>query len=136
MRKETPMVMFHLLGILFFPSIIADEMKIYENGSVHWIRDWTMEEKNVTLEGIGGRFGGKNDTTKELVGVNTEMKYIVDSPLKTTIGKLEKEIKIEGCQHIGCNIILRFGDGTVFYKQGINKSNDKIIIDLGSGQSQ
>ena len=105
------MIIFLLLGILFFPSIIADEIKISENGSIHWIRYWE--------EG------------------NTQMIYKIESPLTSAIGKLEKETKIEGCQHIGgCNIILRFGDGTVFYEEKIDKNIDKIIIDLGLGQGQ
>ena len=64
------------------------------------------------------------------------MKYIIESPLTTTIGKLEKETKIKGCQHIGCDIILRFGDGTVFHRERINKNIDKIVIDLGPEQGQ
>ena len=128
------MAIIHLFGILIFPRIIADEMKIYENGSVHWIRDWKEQETNSTLAEIGNRIDGNNTTTKEVVGVNTEMKYIIDSPLTTTIGKLIKETKIEGCQSNGCNIILRFANGTVFYEKRINKSIDKIIIDLGSGK--
>ena len=35
--------------------------------------------------------------------------------------------------HRGCNIILRFGNGTVFYEERINHDKDKIVIDLGQG---
>ena len=131
------MVIFLLLGILFFPRIIADEIKIDENGSVHWIRNWKEVDKNNTLAFFndnGKTYYVNKGRIKELVAVNTEMKYKIDSPLNTTIGKLEKETKIEGCQHRGCNIILRFGDGTVFYQERIYKSIDKIVIDLGQSR--
>ena len=78
----------------------------------------------------------ENGVEKVLVAKNTEMQYKIDSPLTTTIGKLEKETKIEGCQYRGCNITLRFGDGTFFYSKRINKSIDKIIINLGPRQGQ
>ena len=126
------MVNFLILGILFFPRIIADEIKIYEDGSVHWIRN-SKEEKN---DDHSETVYVKNDTEKELVAENPEMKYIIKSPLTNTIGKLEKETKIEGCQYRGCNIILQFGDGTEFYEENIDKSIDKISIDLGPGQGQ
>ena len=105
------MLIFLMLGIFLFPKINADEIKIEENGSVHWIREWKEEHQ---------------------VAVNTEMKYIIDSPLSTTIGRLEKETKLEGCQHIGgCKIIMTFGDGVIFYEETIETSIDKIEIDLG-----
>ena len=67
-----------------------------------------------------------------MVGVNTQMEYKIGSPLTTSIGSLEKETKIEGCQHIGgCRIILRFGDGTIFHEEQILTSVDNIEIDLG-----
>ena len=110
------MLIFLILGVLLFPKINADEIKIVEDGSVQWIR----------LRKLGPE-------TKQVV-VNTEMKYKIESPLHSTIGKLEKETKIEGCQHRGCNIILRFGDGTVFYQERIYKSIDKIVIDLGQSR--
>ena len=125
-----------LVGILFFPRIIADEIKIYEDGSVYWIRDWDEEETNATTATVGENGTAiyvNNGTKKDLVAKNTEMKYIIDSPLTTTIGKLIKETKIEGCQHRGCNIILRFGNGTILHEGRINKSIDKITIDLGPG---
>ena len=113
------MVIFILLGLLFFPNIIADEIKISENGSVHWIRDSEVKKND-----------DHSDTSyvNDWVAVNPEMKYIIESPLTTTIGKLEKETKIEGCQYRGCSIILRFGDGTVFHRERIDKNIDKIII--------
>ena len=125
------MVIFLILGILFFPRIIADEIKISEDGSVRWIRN---SEGNQTDDHSETAY--VNDTGKDLVAVNPEMKYIIESPLTTTIGKLEKETKIEGCQYRGCNLILRFGDGTVFHEESIDKSIDKIVIDLGPGQGQ
>ena len=117
------MVIFYLFGALFFSRIIADEMKIDENGSVHWIRNWKETREQ-----------SRNGVINQLVGVNTEMKYIVDSPLNATIGILIKETKVDGCQREDCNIILRFGNGTVFYRKRINNSIDKIVIDLGKGQ--
>ena len=117
------MVIFYLFGALFFSRIIADEMKINENGSVHWIRNWKETREQ-----------SRNGVINQLVGVNTEMKYIVDSPLNATIGKLIKETKVDGCQREDCNIILRSGNGTVFYRKRINNSIDKIVIDLGTGQ--
>ena len=78
-----------IFGIFFLPSIIADEIKIYENGSVHWIRNWKEVEEKVN----------STTTIKILEEVNTEMKYFINSPLTTTIGTLEKDTKIEGCQH-------------------------------------
>ena len=82
------MVIFYLFGALFFSRIIADEMKINENGSVHWIRNWKEVEEKVN----------STTTIKILEEVNTEMKYFINSPLTTTIGTLEKDTKIEGCQ--------------------------------------
>ena len=121
------MLKFLILGIFLFPKINADEIKINEDGSVHWIRDWKEEE-------IDDRHW--NDK-KTLVAVNTEMIYKIDSPLSTTIGRLEKETKIEGCQHIGgCEIILTFGDGEIFYQEYIRTSVDKIRIDLGKALGQ
>ena len=117
------MVIFYLFGALFFSRIIADEMKIDENGTVHWIRNWKETREQ-----------SRNGVINQLVGVNTEMKYIVDSPLNATIGKLIKETKVDGCQREDCNIILRFGNGTVFYRKRITNSIDKIVIDLGTGQ--
>ena len=150
------MIIFLILGILFLPSIIADEIKIYEDGSVQWIREGKNVVKpniavhyNYTTKKVWNKTANAymNITTKkpyevirgnrtELVAENTEMKYIIESPLTTTIGKLEKETKIEGCQYRDCNVILRFGDGTIFHRETINKTIDKIIIDLGSGQGQ
>ena len=128
------MAMFYMfVGILLFPRIIADEIKIYENGSVHWIRDGNIEDVAIWKK-INDTVSVYNGTEKVLVAKNTEMKYMIDSPLTTTIGRLIKETKIEGCQSNGCNIILRFANGTVFYEKRINKSIDKIIIDLGSGK--
>ena len=121
------MLIFLILGILFFPRIIADEIKISEDGSVHWIRDSEVKKNDDHSE---------TSYVNDWVAVNPEMKYIIESPLTTTIGKLEKETKIEGCQHRGCNLILRFGDGTVFYSEIIDKSIDKIVIDLGPGQGR
>ena len=121
------MLKFLILGIFLFPKINADEIKINEDGSVHWIRDWKEEE-------IDDRHW--NDK-KTLVAVNTEMKYKIESPLSTTIGRLEKETKIEGCQHIGgSEIILTFGGGEVFYQEHIRTSIDKIRIDLGKALGQ
>ena len=108
-----------IFGIFFIPIIIADEIKIFKNGSVYWIRNWKEVEITSTL--------------KKLVAVNTEMIYKIESPLTKTIGKLEKETKIEGCNYRDCNIILRFGNGVVFHKKRIDNRIDKIIIDLGSG---
>ena len=135
------MAIFYLfLSFLFFPRIIADEIKIYENGSVHWIRDWEMEdvpiEKIIWDENKNQTIYVKNGIKNVLVAKNTEMKYIIDSPLTTTIGKLIKETKIEGCQQRGCNLTLRFGDGTILHSERIKKSIDKIKIDLGPGKSQ
>ena len=123
------MLKFLILGIFLFPKINADEIKINEDGSVNWIRDWKEKE-------IDARHWNDNEpvTEKRLVAValNSEMKYKIASPLSTTIGRLEKETKIEGCQHIGgCKIILTFGDGEIFYEQDIRTSKDKIRIDLG-----
>ena len=123
MKYRTKIAIFFLFGIIFFPRIFADEIKIYENGSVYWIRDWKETEEKIN----------STTTMKKLVEVNTEMKYIIDSPFTATIGKLIKETNIEGCQYIGCNITLRFGNGNVFHKKRIENSIDKIIIDLGSG---
>ena len=121
------MLKFLILGIFLFPKINADEIKINEDGSVHWIRDWKEEE-------IDARHW--NDK-KTLVAVNTEMIYKIESPLSTTIGRLEKETKIEGCQYIGgCEIILTFGDGEIFYQEHIRTSVDKIRIDLGKALGQ
>ena len=78
-----------MLGILFFQSNIADEIKIYKNGSVHWMRNWKEVEEKVN----------NTTTIKNFQEVNTEMKYFINSPLTTTIGTLEKETKIKGCQH-------------------------------------
>ena len=105
------MVIFLLLGVLFFPSIIADEIKIFENGSVHWIidgkekevdalfDDWINENKTVAK---------KNGTKMVLEAENTELKYIIESPLTTTIGKLEKETKYLNYQDIYLLITLWF----------------------------
>lgn len=101
----------------------CNDNKISEDGSVHWIMNFDEEKKG---------------TTGNVVPVNTEMKYKIESPLTTTIGILEKETKIEGCQHRhrGCDIILRFAEGTIFHRERINKSIDKIVIDLGAEQGQ
>ena len=123
MKHRTNMAIFCIFKIFFLPSIIADEIKISENGSVHWIRNWKETREQ-----------SRNGVINQLVGVNTEMKYIVDSPLNATIGKLIKETKVDGCQREDCNIILRSGNGTVFYRKRINNSIDKIVIDLGTGQ--
>ena len=115
--QQATMLIFLIFGIFFFPQITADEIQINQDGSVHWLRDW----KEVVIE-----------DKLELEAVNSEMKYKIDSPLSTTIGSLEKETKLEGCQHIGgCKIILRFGDGTIFYEEPIETRIKKIKIDLG-----
>ena len=121
--QQATMLIFLIFGIFFFPKIIADEIKINENGSVHWLRDWQEEVRKDKLE---------------LDAVNSEMKYKIDSPLSTTIGSLEKGTKLEGCEHIGgCKIILRFGDGTIFHEEPIETRIEKIKIDLGrTGQGQ
>ena len=92
------MLIFGILGICFFPKIIAeDEIKIYQNKSIHWKRhcDERSEDKpNICLTKRG----------------NTEMKYLIDSPDKSEVGKLVKDTKIEGCQNIGeCTLILQLG---------------------------
>ena len=87
------MLLFILFGIFFFPNINAeeeDEIKIYQNKSINWIRYCEKE----TVDGCK----------------NTEMKYIIDSPHTSAIGKLVKKTKIEGCQHIGgCGLVLQLG---------------------------
>ena len=92
------MLIFGILGICFFPKIIAeDEIKIYQNKSIHWKRhcDERSEDKpDICLTKRG----------------NTEMKYLIDSPDKSEVGKLVKDTKIEGCQNIGeCTLILQLG---------------------------
>ena len=124
------MLIFLILGIFFPHKILADEIMIEENGGVHWIRDWeeVVKDNFITLSYKKVKFGNRT----ELKGVNTEMKYKINSPLTTSVGSLEKETKIEGCQHIsGCRIILRFGDGTIFHEEQILTSVDNIEIDLG-----
>ena len=91
------MLIFGILGICFFPKIIAeDDIKIYQNKTIQWTRhcDKRSEDKpEICME-----------------HKNTEMKYIIDSPDKSEIGKLVKETKIEGCQNIGeCTLILQLG---------------------------
>jgi len=96
------MLIFLILGIFLLPKLNADEIKINEDGSVHWIRDWKEEEI------FRARHWNDKEPVAEktLVPVNSEMIYKVASPLSSTIGRLEKETKIEGCQHIGgCKII-------------------------------
>ena len=92
------MLIFGLFGIFFFPKINAqDEMKIDQNKNIHWKRHC----EKVTNDAKGYSC---------LKAKNTEMKYIIDSPDTSAIGKLVKETKIEGCQNIGgCNLILKLG---------------------------
>ena len=94
----TTMLIFGLFGIFFFPKINAqDEMKIDQNKNIHWKRHC----EKVTNDAKGYSC---------LKAKNTEMKYIIDSPDTSAIGKLVKETKIEGCQNIGgCNLILKLG---------------------------
>ena len=92
------MLIFLIFGIFFFPKITAeDEIEIYRNKSIHWkIRCETEKETSTGYECVESK--------------NTEMKYIVESPQNVSIGKLVKETKIEGCQHVGgCNLILQLG---------------------------
>ena len=58
--QQATMLIFLIFGIFFFPKITADEIQIYQNGSVNWLRDW----KEVVIE-----------NKLELEAVNSEMKY-------------------------------------------------------------
>ena len=130
----TRMLIFLLLGIFLPSKILADEIKIEENGGVLWIRDWKEEVKHniVQRRNKTESYDVLLGNRRELEGVNTEMKYKINSPFTTSVGKLEKETKITGCQHIGgCRIILRFGDGVIFHEEQILTSVDNIEIDLG-----
>ena len=118
------MLIFIIFGIFFFPRINAEKCKIetiniYQNtiqrqiqtdrnNSIHWKRCVKSE--------------------------NTEMEYLIDSPMTKSIGRLVKETKIYGCQDLigGCNLILRFGDGRIFYNETIERDLPKIDIDLGT----
>ena len=94
------MLIFIIFGTLFFPKINAqDEIKIYPNENIHWKRHCEKDEPN------------KRNKRVCLETKNTEMKYIIDSPDTSAIGKLVKETKIEGCQHVvgGCTLILKLG---------------------------
>ena len=92
------MLIFGIFGIFFFQNVNAqDDIKIYQNKTIHWTRhcDERKEDRpDICLTKRG----------------NTEMKYMIDSPDKSAIGKLVKETKIEGCQNIGgCDLILQLG---------------------------
>ena len=91
------MLILIIFGIFLFPKISAeDEIKIYQNKSIHWKRH---------CEVINQIDEGKCSEAK-----NTGMEYIIDSPDTSEIGKLVKETKIEGCQHVGgCTLILKLG---------------------------
>ena len=83
-----------IFAIFSFPKIYAeDEIQIYPNKNINWKRHCVSTTNKVCVE-----------------AKNTEMQYIIDSPDTSEIGKLVKETKIEGCQHVGgCNLILTLG---------------------------
>ena len=91
------MLLFIIFGIFFFPKINAEDeiIQIYPNKTIHWKRH--CEPLSVVQEVC-------------VEAQNAKMKYIIDSPDTIAIGKLVKETKIEGCQHVGgCTLILTLG---------------------------
>lgn len=91
---------------------------------------------NVPAESIeflkNGTINGINITwTKDPNGDTTPMEYKIDSPEITTLGYLEKDMTIKGCEGRGCRIVLAFGR-EVFYNKSLEEDykNGKIKIDL------
>ena len=117
------MLIFLIFGIFLFPKFKAqDEIMIYPNKTIHWTRP--CEKISINRKGY---FCEEPQ--------NTEMKYIIETPQTNSIGKLVKETKIAGCQHItgGCNLLLQLGDGTILFRETNMTKKDKIEIDLGRG---
>ena len=94
----TTMLIFVIFVIFVLSKTNADELKIYQNKNIHWKRHC---EKKINDKDVPTGYSCEQPK-------NAEMKYMVDSPHTSAIGKLVKQTKIEGCKNIGgCNLILK-----------------------------